>query len=221
MKKITGPITKPEMDAILIAKSKQLKLIRGFDFLASGLGLVLLAPVFLVVGLMIKLDSKGPALYRQIRVGKDGKPFRIIKFRSMVLSADQTGSLLTIKGDERITRVGERLRRLKLDELPQLINVFKGDMSLVGPRPEVPKYVEHYDENARQVLRVRPGVTDLASIAYIDESSILSQVEDVDKVYLNEIVPTKHGLNYQYIRNMSLLYNIKLIFNTVLKIFKR
>lgn len=221
MKQLTEPITKPEMDAILIAKRKQLKLIRGFDFVASGVGLVLLAPIFLIVGLLIKLDSKGPALYRQIRVGKNGKPFRIIKFRSMVLSADQRGSLLTVKGDERITRVGERLRRLKLDELPQLINVFKGDMSLVGPRPEVPKYVEYYDENARQVLRVRPGVTDLASIAYIDESSILSQVEDVDQVYLNEIVPTKHSLNYQYIRNMSLLYNIKVIFNTVIKIFKR
>lgn len=221
MNKKTSPITPREMDAILAQKANQLKMIRLFDILASGTGLILLSPIFLVIAGLIRLNSKGPAFYRQTRIGKDEKPFEIVKFRSMKHEADQEGPLITAKDDRRITRLGSRLRRLKLDELPQLFNVLKGEMSLVGPRPEVKKYVEQYDENARQVLRVRPGVTDLASIAFFDEQTILSQADDLDEVYIKEIVPAKHGLNYMYIRNMSLPFNLKVIFLTLRRMLKR
>lgn len=221
MSKLTKPITKKEMDSLLNEKNTQMKLIRVFDFASSGMGLIFLSPMLLIVSLLIKLDSKGPILYRQERVGKDGKLFKINKFRSMVTTPVTTGSLITTKDDQRITRLGKIIRKLKIDELPQLINVVLGEMSLVGPRPEVKKYVDHYDENALQVLRVRPGITDLASIAFFDESELLSQAEDIDAVYINQIMPLKHSLNYKYIRNMSLLYNIKVILKTFCTVIRR
>lgn len=217
----TKPISRPEMDQILKKKRNQLKAIRTFDLLASSVGLIILSPFFLLVSLLIKIDSKGPIFYRQIRVGKDEKPFAINKFRTMQYRPQDTGSLITTKDDQRITKVGAILRKIKVDELPQLINIVRGDMGLVGPRPEVPKYVAYYDESARQVLRIRPGVTDLASIAFFDEASILSQADDIDQVYINDIMPIKHGLNYKYIRNMSLFFNIKVIFLTLGRILKR
>ena len=139
----------------------------------------------------------------------------------MVNQPANNKALLTTKNDSRITRVGKIIRKLKIDELPQLINVLIGDMSLVGPRPEVQKYVDHYDESAKQVLRVRPGITDLASIAFFDESQILDQALDVDQVYIQEIMPIKHSVNYEYIRNMSLTYNIRVIFRTILTVIRR
>lgn len=217
----TAPLTKMEMNSILNQKKNQLKVIRLFDLLASGIGLIVLAPLLLVISALIKLDSPGPVLFKQVRVGKDNKPFRINKFRSMKHSTQLEGSLLTAEGDSRVTKIGALLRKTKLDEIPQLINVIKGDMSLVGPRPEVQKYVDHYDKHGHQVLRVRPGITDLASIEFIDESTLLGQADDVDQVYLSEILPQKQQLNYKYIRNMSFFYNLKIIFKTLAKIARR
>lgn len=193
---------------------------RSFDICASGLGLIALAIPMAFVALAIKLGDGGSVLFKQVRVGKDFKNFEILKFRTMVEDAPKKGAQITADGDSRITRVGAILRKLKLDELPQLINVFKGDMSLVGPRPEVEKYVKMYDQRQRQVLLVRPGITDLASITYRSESEILAQAEDPEKTYIEEIMPHKLDLNLEYIRNMGLVYDISLIFKTFLAIVK-
>ena len=190
------------------------------DIVLSGLGLLVLCPVMLVIAVWIKLDSKGPVFYRQTRVGKDGVDFRIYKFRSMRTGSDK-GSLITIGGrDSRITRSGYYIRKYKLDELPQLINVFKGDMSLVGPRPEVRRYVDLYTQEQKAVLSVRPGITDYASIEYMDENVLLEKSADPDKTYIEEIMPAKIKLNMRYINNPTLAEYLKLIFLTVLKIFR-
>ena len=190
------------------------------DIVLSGLGLLVLCPVLLVIAVWIKLDSKGPVFYRQTRVGKDGVDFKIYKFRSMRTGSDK-GSLITIGGrDSRITRSGYYIRKYKLDELPQLINVFKGDMSLVGPRPEVRRYVDLYTQEQKAVLSVRPGITDYASIEYMDENVLLEKSADPDKTYIEEIMPAKIKLNMRYINNPTLAEYLKLIFLTVLKIFR-
>lgn len=164
---------------------------RIIDIIASGCGLLVLSPIFLILAIWIKLDSKGPVFYRQVRVGKNGKDFRIFKFRSMVIHADK-GSLITVGGrDPRVTRSGYYIRKYKLDELAQLINVFIGDMSIVGPRPEVRKYVDLYTEDQMKVLKVRPGITDYASIEYMDENVLLEKSSDPDKTYIKEIMPAK------------------------------
>ena len=194
---------------------------RTFDFLASSLGLCLLSPLFLLVAIAIRLESPGPVFFRQDRVGKDGKNFLICKFRSMVANASGIGPLITTAGDARITRVGRFLRRTKLDELPQLLNVWRGEMSLVGPRPEVPTYVALYNERQREVLSVRPGITDPASIAYADEEEILGEASDPARVYVEEILPRKLELNLQYIERMSLPYDVWVIWKTIWKVVSK
>lgn len=189
---------------------------RVFDFLASGIGLVILSPVFLFIAVWIKNDSDGPVFYKQTRVGKGNKDFKIFKFRSMRVGADK-GSLITVGGhDSRITKSGYFIRKYKIDELPQLINVFIGDMSLVGPRPEVRRYVDYYNEEQLHVLDVRPGITDVASIKYRNENEILGNVNNPDEYYINVIMPDKLKMNIDYIQDRSLLKDIKLIFKTVL-----
>lgn len=192
---------------------------RVFDILASFLGLLLLSPLFIVLIVLIPLDGKGPPFYKQTRVGRNGTPFGLLKFRTMIPKAEQ-GGRLTIGKDPRITRIGALLRSSKLDELPQLINVLKGDMSFVGPRPEVPEYVAHYDEDQRRVLEVRPGLTDEASLAYIRESEILEEAEDPDRVYRERILPEKLRLNLRYLEERSMRKDLSLILRTVLKILR-
>lgn len=196
------------------------KVIRFFDFVLSLVGLVILAPIFIVLAVWIKIDSVGPVFYKQIRVGQNGKDFGLFKFRSMVVDADKKG-LITVGGkDPRITRSGYFIRKYKLDELPQLINVLVGDMSLVGPRPEVRKYVELYDDEQNKVLSVKPGITDYASIEYMDENEILGKSTDPEKTYIEEIMPEKIKYNMKYIKNRSLIEYFKIIFLTVLKIIR-
>ena len=187
---------------------------RSFDVLMSGLGLLVLSPLFLVLAVWIKLDSPGPVFYRQVRVGRFNKDFRIFKFRSMRVGADK-GSLITVGGhDPRITRSGYFIRKFKLDELPQLINVFVGDMSLVGPRPEVRRYVDLYTPEQMHVLDVRPGVTDMASIRYRNENELLETAADPDKYYVEVIMQDKLRLNLEYVEKRSFLFDLKLIFQT-------
>ena len=192
---------------------------RLFDIVSSGIGLLCLAPVFVVMAIWIKLDSRGPVFYRQTRVGRYGRDFRIFKFRSMRVGSDKGRQITVGERDPRITRSGYFIRRYKIDELPQLINVFLGDMSVVGPRPEVRKYVDLYSEEQRKVFQVRPGITDLASIKYRNENELLSQVDDPDTYYIDVIMPDKFAINLEYIRHQSFMGDIKIIFNTLFKIF--
>ena len=195
-------------------------MIRFCDIVLSCLGLLLLSPLFVVVAVWIVIDNPGPIFYRQMRVGKDGKDFGLLKFRSMRVGADKS-SLITIgEHDSRITRAGYYIRKYKLDELPQLLNVLTGDMSLVGPRPEVRRYVDMYTDEQRQVLTVRPGITDYASIEYIDENRILAQAEDPDRTYIEEILPAKIALNMRYIKHQTLGEYMKIIFLTLAKIIR-
>lgn len=193
---------------------------RVFDIIASFCGLIILSPMLLIVSLAIKVDSKGPVFFKQKRVGKNNKIFEIYKFRTMVTDAEKLGKQITVGNDSRITRVGKFIRKCKLDEFPQLINVLKGEMSLVGPRPEVPRYVDLYDEYQSQILLVQPGITDYASIEYRDENEILGKSENPEKTYIEEIMPIKIELNMKYIRNISLFEDIKLVINTILAIVK-
>ena len=196
------------------------KVIRFFDFILSLVGLVILAPLFIVLSVWIKIDSIGPVFYKQIRVGQNGKDFGLFKFRSMVVDADKKG-LITVGGrDPRITRSGYFIRKYKLDELPQLINVLVGDMSLVGPRPEVRKYVDLYTYEQQKVLSVKPGITDYASIEYMDENEILGKSSDPEKTYIEDIMPEKIKYNMKYINNKNLFEYFKIIFLTVLKIVR-
>lgn len=193
---------------------------RLFDVVASGLGLLTLAPVLLVVAIWIKLDSKGPVFYRQVRVGYKNRDFRIFKFRSMRMGADK-GSLVTIGGrDPRITRSGYFIRKYKLDELPQLINVFVGDMSLVGPRPEVRHYVDYWTPEQMHVLDVRPGITDPASIKFRNENELMGQAEDPEDYYINVIMQEKIKLYLEYVEKAGFWYDLKLIFKTFKVIVK-
>ena len=193
---------------------------RLFDIVASGLGLIVLSPLFLILAIWIKLDSKGPVFYRQMRVGYKNKDFRIFKFRSMRVGADK-GSLVTIGGrDPRVTRSGYWIRKFKLDELPQLINVFIGDMSLVGPRPEVRHYVDYWTPEQMHVLDVRPGITDPASIKFRNENELMEKAEDPEKYYIEVIMQEKIRLYLEYVENHSFLYDIGLIFKTFWVIVK-
>lgn len=187
---------------------------RLFDMVASGLGLLALSPLFLIVAVWIKLDSPGPVFYRQVRVGRHNRDFRIFKFRSMRVGSDK-GSLVTIGGhDPRVTRSGYFIRKFKIDELPQLINVFVGDMSLVGPRPEVRHYVDFWTPEQMHVLDVRPGITDPASIKFRNENELMEKAEDPESFYVNVIMQEKIRLYLEYVKNASFWYDIKLIFRT-------
>lgn len=192
---------------------------RIVDVIASLVGLVVLAPLFIIIAIAIRLGSSGPIFHRAKRVGKDGREFRLYKFRTMVNNADKQGPGITAAGDNRITRVGRILRRAKLDELPQLINVLRGEMSLVGPRPEDPRYVALYDERQRTVLSVHPGITSLASVEYRNEEKIL-QGSDWEKLYIEKVMPDKLTLDLQYVENQSLWLDIKIISKTLLSLFK-
>ncbi|MCW2285384.1 lipopolysaccharide/colanic/teichoic acid biosynthesis glycosyltransferase [Rhodoblastus acidophilus] len=193
---------------------------RALDVFASACGLAALAPLFMVVAVAVKLDSPGPAFFRQTRVGRDGKPFRIWKFRSM--RAAGRGPSFTAEGDARITRVGAWIRAAKIDELPQLINVFVGDMSLVGPRPETPDLLEFYAPDHRaQMLSVRPGVTDYASLFLRDEGALLAQSDDAARFYREKLIPMKALLLRRYLAEMSLRADIRIVLLTVAALFRR
>lgn len=190
-------------------------MIRLFDLFWSILGLASLSVVFLGVAGLIKLGDGGPVFFKQVRIGRHGKPFQILKFRTMSLGSEQAGLPLTVGDDARITRVGTFLRKWKIDELPQLINVVRGDMSLVGPRPEVPRYVDLYDEEQAKVLSLRPGITDPASIAYRCENDILRRSEDPEVFYIQNILPNKIRINLDYAATASVLTNFKVILATL------
>jgi lipopolysaccharide/colanic/teichoic acid biosynthesis glycosyltransferase len=191
---------------------------RIFDFFFSFCGLIILSPLFLFIAAWIKLDSRGPVFFRQERVGCLGRTFRMHKFRTM--GADASGIPLTIGDDPRITRCGRFLRRFKLDELPQLIDVLKGDMSLVGPRPEVPRYMAHYPEEIRKlVLSVPPGITDIAAIKFKNENELLKNSNDPEKDYINKILPIKIKYYQEYISSRSIALDLKLIFQTIKAVF--
>ena len=209
-----------DIAAILEKRKLQLVLKRLMDIVISGGALLVIWPVLLVVALAIKIDDPGPVFYRQVRVGRGGKTFRIFKFRTMVVDADKKGLAITVGRDNRITRVGALLRKTKLDELAQLINVFVGEMSFVGPRPEVQKYVDLYTPYQRQVLLVRPGITDYASIAYRNENDMLAEAEDPERMYIDVIMPDKIELNMKYLREISPLADIRLIFGTIAAVAK-
>jgi lipopolysaccharide/colanic/teichoic acid biosynthesis glycosyltransferase len=189
--------------------------------LGALLGLVMSSPVVLLCGIAIWLDSRGPVFYRQERVGQHGRPFQIVKLRTMIAGADKRGSKLTAFGDRRITRVGNFLRTTKLDEIPQLLNVLRGEMSLVGPRPEVPENVSTYTRTQRKVLDVKPGLTGPASLAFINEEQVLASQPDIENFYLRIIMPAKLELDLAYCRTISLLGDIKLILLTVARTILR
>jgi len=194
---------------------------RFFDILCSGLGLIVLSPLFLLIAIWIKIDSKGPVFYKQNRVGVNNRDFILYKFRSMCINSDQKVLITVGDRDVRITRSGYYIRKFKLDELPQLINVLMGEMSLVGPRPEVRKYVDFYTEEQMKVLSVKPGITDYASIEYVDENTLLGCANDPQKTYLEIILPDKINLNMKYINNQTIMEYFKIIFLTLFHIFKK
>lgn len=193
---------------------------RFFDFVASAIGLVLLAPILVGIGILVKSSSRGPVLFRQQRVGKDGKPFWILKFRSMMDGAERAGVGITPNSDPRVTRPGVLLRKWKLDELPQLWNVLVGEMSLVGPRPELPSYVLGYTIEQKEVLKVRPGITDPASVRYRDEGSVLERSSDPELLYRKKILPEKLALNLQYLKDISFARDLSLVLGTLRSVMR-
>ena len=192
---------------------------RIFDIISSLFGLILLLPFMIIIAILIKLDSKGPIFFKQVRVTKNGREFKIFKYRTMRVGSDKY-SQITVGKDSRITKVGDFLRKYKLDEIPQLINVLIGDMSLVGPRPEVPKYVALYTEEQREILKVRAGITDYASIEFSNENDILANETDPEKAYIEKIMPRKIELNKKYLSEISVMTDIKIILLTIKKILK-
>jgi len=194
---------------------------RGFDFICSLIGILILSPVFVVIWIWIKLESEGPALFLQTRVGKNNKDFKLYKFRTMYVNAEAKGQLTVGMRDPRITGAGYVLRKYKLDELPQLFNVLEGTMSLVGPRPEVRKYVDMYTSTQMQVLNVKPGITDLASIQFINENELLAKAEHPEEYYINEIMPAKLRINMEYVHNRAFFKDLLLIFKTLSKIVSK
>lgn len=205
---------------VLARRKPQLIAKRAMDIVLSACALSVLWPLLLLIALAIWIDDPGPVFYRQVRVGRNGKTFRIFKFRSMVMDADKKGLAITVGRDSRITRVGAVLRKTKLDELAQLLNVLFGQMSFVGPRPEVPKYVELYTPYQRQVLLVRPGITDYASIAYRNENDLLAGAPNPEAMYIEQIMPDKIELNMKYLREISPLADIRLILKTIVAVIK-
>lgn len=209
-----------DVQSELEKKKFSLVIKRIFDIMSSFCGLVILSPILIIVAIFIKLDSNGPVFFKQKRVGKNKEIFEIYKFRTMVTDAEKLGRQITVGNDSRVTDVGKFIRKCKLDELPQLINVLKGEMSLVGPRPEVTRYVDLYDEYQKQILLVKPGITDYASIEFRNENEILGQSKNPDKTYIEDIMPAKIEFNMRYIRNISLIEDIKLILATIIVILK-
>lgn len=204
---------------ILNKKKASLFLKRGFDIVVSLLLIIVLSPVMLVVAIWIKLGSQGPVFYRQLRVTQYGKTFRIFKFRTMVTNADQIGSLVTTQGDPRITKIGNKIRKSRLDEIPQVFNIFIGQMSFVGTRPEVQKYVDAYTDEMKATLLLPAGVTSLASIEYRDEDEMLHQYVDenhnIDEVYIEKVLPEKMKFNFNYLKKFNLLGDVTLCVRTL------
>jgi lipopolysaccharide/colanic/teichoic acid biosynthesis glycosyltransferase len=193
----------------------------SLDLIVSIIGLIVLAPFFILIGLLIKIDSRGSVFYKQERVGLNGKLFKLFKFRTMRVDADKAGAITIGERDPRITSIGFYLRKYKLDELPQLINVLVRDMSLVGPRPELKKFVDLYEGLQRKVITVRPGITDYASIEFRNENELLAGKEDPIQYYISEIMPVKLKLNLKYINDQSFWLDVKIIFKTIFSIFKK
>ncbi len=191
---------------------------RFFDLVCSGIGFAVLSPFFVVISVFIKLDSPGPVFFRQERIGRGFRPFLIYKFRTMKDNAHRSGLQITAGGDTRITRIGHVLRNTKIDEWPQLINVLRGHMSLVGPRPEVRKYVERYKNDYKRILSVRPGITDISSITFRDEEGMLGALDDPEQYYVHVLLPEKMRLAQEYIQHASLSYDVKLILKTLYKV---
>jgi lipopolysaccharide/colanic/teichoic acid biosynthesis glycosyltransferase len=212
-------MTDSSLETLNVGFDKALQ-IRLFDLIVSGFSLLLLIPAFVAIGIAIKLSSSGPVFYKAKRVGRGGRSFEMYKFRSMVQGADRNGPAVTIRNDSRVTSVGRLLRRMKLDELPQMINVFKGDMSLVGPRPEDPRYVELYTPEQRQVFSVRPGITGPASYCYRQEETLL-QGDNWEKVYCEEILPHKLALDIAYLQHRSWITDVGVIMKTIFMFFKK
>ena len=192
---------------------------RGFDIFFAVAGLILFSPLMVLAALLVKYGSQGPVLFKQERIGRGFRPFLIYKFRTMRQSLDKEGRLITIGEDLRITPVGRLLRKTKIDELPQLLNVLKGDMSFVGPRPEVRQYVEAFQKDYEEILKVRPGITDLASLKYRDEAMLLGKAVNPEEEYLTRILPDKIKLARDYLQHASLLFDIRLIIKTLFKLF--
>jgi lipopolysaccharide/colanic/teichoic acid biosynthesis glycosyltransferase len=192
---------------------------RAFDLVVALLGLVLLSPLMAIAALLVKLDSNGPIFFRQERMGIRFRPFFIYKFRTMVQDAPQMGSLITCGDDPRITRIGRLLRKTKIDELPQLINILKGEMAFVGPRPEIREYVELFRQDYEEILKVRPGITDLASLKYQDEAALLGESSNPTREYVTQILPDKIRLGKDYINRSSFLFDLSLIFKTLINLF--
>ena len=193
---------------------------RIFDIIVASLLVVILSPILLLLSILIKIDSPGPVMFRQVRVTTYGKPFRIFKFRTMVNNADKIGTQVTTKGDSRVTRMGKMLRGCRLDELPQLFNVLKGDMSFVGTRPEVEKYVAHYTDEMKATLLMPAGITSRASIEYKDEERLLESAENADEVYIHQVLPEKMKYNLRAIEKFSFWDDIKTMFATVIAVIK-
>ena len=200
---------------VLARRRPQLIAKRAMDIILSAAALAVLWPLLLLIALAVVIDDPGPVFYRQVRIGRGGKPFRIFKFRTMVTDADKKGLAITVGRDNRITRVGAILRKTKLDELPQLFNVLRGDMSFVGPRPEVQEYTDLYTEEQRQVFLVRPGITGVASIRYRNENDLLAASDDPNRTYIQEILPEKLRLDLSYIPRAGVVQDIALIFETL------
>ncbi|MCG6837377.1 sugar transferase (plasmid) [Fusobacterium vincentii] len=192
---------------------------RIFDIILSLFGLIILLPFMLIIAIFIKLDSKGTVFFKQVRVTKNGREFKIFKYRTMRVGSDKY-SQITVGKDDRITKIGSFLRKYKLDEIPQLINVLIGDMSLVGPRPEVPKYVALYTDEQKEILKVRAGITDYASIEFSNENDLLALEEDPEKAYIEKVMPKKIELNKKYLSEISILTDIRIILLTIKKILK-
>lgn len=209
---------------ILKQKKKMLLLKRFLDFIGSLILLILLSPILIILAISIKIDSKGPVFYRQERVTTNGKTFKIFKFRTMIQDADKRGTLITGKQDSRITKIGNKIRKCRLDELPQLINILKGEMSFVGTRPEVKKYVDMYTDEMKATLLMPAGVTSMASIKFKDEDEIISKEikkgKTVDEAYVNDILPEKMKWNLEYIKKFSILEDFKICIETVIKVGK-
>jgi len=193
---------------------------RIFDLVLAIPSIVILSPIFLLCAVLIKIETSGPVFFTHERIGRGWKPFRLYKFRTMVKDASRIGPLITSSSDPRITRVGRILRKFKIDEMPQIINVIKGDMSVIGPRPEVRKYVEAFRDDYEDVLRIKPGMTDYALIAFRNEEEILSKFENMEEGYLKEVFPKKIELYKKYMEEMSLLTDVKIFFKTILEILR-
>ena len=206
---------------ILEKKKVHLFFKRVFDFILALILLIVLSPIMLVIALAIKLTDRGPIFYRQVRVTQYGKEFRIFKFRTMVMNADKIGSQVTVGDDPRITKVGKKIRKLRLDEIPQLLNVLSGEMSFVGTRPEVVKYVEEYSNEMLATLLLPAGITSEASIEFKDEDKILDGVDNVDRVYVQDVLPIKMVFNVEYIKDVSIWNDFSLMINTALAVIKK